>query len=119
MSEDRQALLAKDEDGGDKVNLCGCTPMNGCRRLVLRFVTWGGFDLFILLIIVAVSIAWSPRTNLFSCSMAYRPRPRRMRSESRLVCADVLSLGRADVLSLALMCSHSRAPVLFSRRIVA
>ena len=44
---EKQALLSK------KYDPCGCSPANGCRTLILRFVTWTGFDAFILLIIVA------------------------------------------------------------------
>ena len=56
MSEDRQPLLPEAE-GGDNLNPCCCGPTNGCRRQVLRLVTWSGFDIFILLIIIAVRIA--------------------------------------------------------------
>jgi len=52
MSEDRQPLLPEAE-GGDNLNPCCCGPTNGCRRQVLRLVTWSGFDIFILLIIIA------------------------------------------------------------------
>ena len=71
----------------------------------------GAVELFILLIIVAVSIAWS-RGHIISAVTAV-PTSWRMRSESHLVCADVLSVDahRAQH-SVALMCSHSRAHVL-------
>ena len=54
MPEDKQRLLAKadEEEDGDSANLCGCSKSNGCRKLILAFVTWSGFDAFILLVII-------------------------------------------------------------------
>ena len=42
-------------DDGDR-NPCGCTKANGLRRGCLNLIAWGGFDGFILLIIVLNSI---------------------------------------------------------------
>ena len=49
---DKQSLLDRDEVQ-DNVNPCGCSSANGCRKLIMRFVMWPGFDAFILLVIVA------------------------------------------------------------------